>query len=260
MVNVRHVSAPMPYKDELYSDDTLLSEQEHKEYRSIVGSLVYYTGLRYDIAHDVNRLSQKVSQPTKGSMKALRRVLAYLACTTDKQLKVCRVKGDIWHIYSDSDHAGDKESGDCRSRTGVMILLNGMPIHWRSNKQPKTSLSSASAEIYAMSEACRDAQLRLWVAEEAGRKVNWPVKINVDNAAGESFQHATCAASKLKGIFDMREMWIKELQDETRFNAVHIDTKKNLADMFTKCLTYPVRKVLEDELDRIAISVANGKS
>ena len=56
-----------------------------------------------------------------------------------------------------------------------------------------------------MAEACRDAQLRLWVADEAGVAVNWSVEINVDNAAGESFQHATCAASKLKGIFDMRD-------------------------------------------------------
>ena len=75
-----------------------------------------------------------------------------------------------------------------------------------------------------MSEACRDAQLRLWVSEEAGRRAVWPVKIKVDNAAGESFQHATCASSKLKGIFDMRESWVKELQDETKFNAVHVPT------------------------------------
>ena len=114
MVHVRHVSAPMPSKDELYSDDTLLSEQEHKEYRSIVGSLVYYTGLRYDIAHDVNRLSQFVSKPTRGSNKALRRVMAYLACTVDKQLKVCRIRGDTRHVYSDYDHAGDTEAGDPR--------------------------------------------------------------------------------------------------------------------------------------------------
>ena len=55
----------------------------------------------------------------------------------------------------DSDWAGDKASGNNRSRTGVVILLNGLPVFWRSNKQPETAISSAQAEIYALSEAVR---------------------------------------------------------------------------------------------------------
>ena len=115
----------------------------------------------WDIAHDINRLSQWLSAPTKGAMKSLRRVIAYLASTLDFKLEVPRVAGNTWHIYSDSDHAGDKTVNDAKSRTGVMILLNGMPVHWRSNKQPVTSISSAQAEMYAMSETARDARLRL---------------------------------------------------------------------------------------------------
>ena len=80
-------------------------------YRSLVGSLVWFTQTRWDIAHDVNRLSQWLSAPTKGAMKALRRVVAYLASTIDFKLEVPRVTNNTWHIYSDSDHAGDKESG-----------------------------------------------------------------------------------------------------------------------------------------------------
>ena len=67
-----------------------------------------------------------------------------------------------------------------------MILLNGMPIHWRSNKQPITSISSAQAEIYAMSEAVRDSRLRLWVHEELGGTVTYPFHVLVDNS--ESFK------------------------------------------------------------------------
>ena len=108
-----------------------------------------------------------------------------------------------------------------------------------------------------MSEACGDAQLRLWSAEEAGIKINWPVNLNVDNAAGESFQHATCQASQLKGIFDMREEWVQDLQNEKKWKAVHIDTKLNIADMFTKCLAAPVRNKLEETLESIADEIAS---
>ena len=162
--------------------------------------MVWLTLTRWDIALDVNRLSQWLSAPTKGSMKALRRVMAYLHSTVEFKLQVPRVQYNTWHVYSDSDHAGDKQSGNAKSRTGVIILLNGMPIHWRSNKQPTTSISSAQAEIYAMSETVRDARLRMWVHEELGGTINYPFPILVDNAAGVSFQNAACTASKLRGI------------------------------------------------------------
>ena len=135
-------------------------------------------------------------------------------------------------------------------------MLNGMPVFWRSNKQPKTSLSSASAEIYALSEACKDAKLRMSVHRDIGRHVSYPIKIQVDNAAGVSFQHSTCASSKLRGIFDMAEKWVQELKDVKVVDAIKVDTSKNLADMLTKCLTYPVRNSLESLLKDLAKSIA----
>ena len=56
-------------------------------------------------------------------MKSLRRVIAYLASTLDFKLEVPRVAGNTWHVYSDSDHAGDRSENSARSRTGVMIML-----------------------------------------------------------------------------------------------------------------------------------------
>ena len=90
MGKARYTSAPMPNKMEIYSDNTPLSQQEHAKCRSIVGSLVWFTLTKWDIAHDVNRLSQWLSAPTKGSMLALRRVMAYLASTVDFKLEVPR--------------------------------------------------------------------------------------------------------------------------------------------------------------------------
>ncbi len=78
----------------------------------------------------------------------------------------------------------------------------------------------------------------------------------MDNAAGESFQHSTCGASKLKGIFNLRKAWVQELKDEAKVNAVHVDTTKNLADMLTKGLKAEVRNKLEGYLSKISQSVA----
>ena len=255
MKGVRAQSAPMPDKKEIASDPTLLSEQDHKRYRSQVGSLSYFCETRHDIAYEIARLAQGLAAPTKGHQLALRRVMAYLSTMPDEKLWVKRVMGDTWHTYSDSDHAGDTCTGTNRSHTGVIVLLNGMPVYWRSNKQPITSVSSACAEIYALSEACRDVRLIAWVAEDMGREVPWPMVVYVDNAAGVSFQHNTCASSKLKGVFNYRWDWVQELRDQTQVTAVKVATDKNLADLYTKCHNSTTRQVLKNELAKVASSI-----
>ena len=124
-----------------------------------MGSLSWFVGCRYDIAYEVSRLAQYLAAPTKGALKALRRVMGYLATTPDHKLIVPRVTGNEWKIYSDSDHGGMIKAGCTRSQTGVMVLLNSMPVHWRSIKQPVTALSSAEAEVYAMMEAVKELSL-----------------------------------------------------------------------------------------------------
>ncbi len=260
MIGVRAQSAPMPDKKEMMSDPTPLSEQEHKKYRSTVGSLSYFCETRDDITYEVARLAQGLAAPTKGHQLALRRVMAYLSTMPDERLWVKRVQGDTWHTYSDSDHAGDTLIGTTRSHTGVIILLNGMPVYWRSNKQPVTSVSSACAEIYALSEACRDVRLLAWIAEDMGRVAPWPMVVYVDNAAGVSFQHDTCASSKLRGVFNYRWDWVQELRDQTQVTAVKVDTTKNLADLYTKCHTAATRKALKQEMARIAVKIPSQKA
>ena len=254
----RAVSAPMPYMAELTKDKGAVTEKEHTWYRSVLGSLQWYTGVRYDIAYEVSRLAQMTAAPTQGALKALRRVLGYISTTRERQLTVPRVTGNVWTTYSDSDHAGDMGMGTTKSHTGVVMLLNGMPVHWRSQKQPKTSLSSAEAEIYAMSRAVKDACLRLWVAEDMHMNVTWPMKLHVDNAAGVSFQHTTCGNSQMKGIFKMSEDWVQDLKDLKKVESVHVPTDRNLSDMLTKGLTADVRNKLDAILARIAEAVASG--
>ena len=117
MTQVKDVTAPMPTKEEILSDDTGVSEQEHKEYRAKVGSLSWFVTCRDDIAYEVSRLAQYLSAPTKGALKALRRVMGYLATTADRKLVVPRVTGNDWRIYSDSDHGGMIKAGCTRSQT-----------------------------------------------------------------------------------------------------------------------------------------------
>jgi hypothetical protein len=149
-----------------------------------------------------------------------------------------KVHGSSDHIgiYSDSDHARDKKI-DTRSQTGILILLNGVPCYWRSAKQPITALSSAEAEIYALSECVKHGRIFLWRCEEANIPVKWPMTIYVDNTQSKSFQNATCINSKLRGVFDLRDAWIQELRDKGQVETVAIPRKENKSDILTHCLS-----------------------
>ena len=89
-------------------------------------------------------------------------------------------------------------------------------------------------------------------------KVEWPLVLRVDNAAGESFQHLTCGTTKLKGVFGLHQDWVQELKNEDIVNSVHVQTDKNLADMLTKGLSAEVRQKLEKCISGIAEAVAAG--
>ena len=79
----------------------------------------------------------------------------------------------ISDLYVDSDHAGDRLLST-RSHTGIIFMLNGVPVHWKSNKQIVTAKASAEAEIYALSTAVQNMQLLLWRAQEQGIRVMFP--------------------------------------------------------------------------------------
>ena len=94
-------------------------------------------------------------------------------------------KLDRLEYYSDSDHAGDMPITSF-SHTGTVIMLNKVPIHWRSKKQPKTSRSSAEAEIYALSDTLADARLNNWGLQGIGININ-PI-INPSSPPGPAFR------------------------------------------------------------------------
>ena len=84
-----------------------------------------------------------------------------------------------------------------------------------------------------------------------GIQVSYPLTLNVDNVAGESFCKSTAGMSKLRGVYQMRESRIKELRDAKVVTACHVDTTKNLADKMTKGLSHVARAALDQEMDRI---------
>ena len=50
----------------------------------------------------------------------------------------------------------------------------------------------------------------------------------------ESFQRRTCLDSRLRGTFNLRDAWVRELQDAKLVATQHVASRDNLADLLTK--------------------------
>ena len=249
--HIRKVKCPMPDSSEIASDQTVLGSLESTFYRFTVGQIQYLAHIvRYDVAQAISRLGQYSQHPTEGAYKALTRVLGYLASTPDFKLEGYVDGGaDSVEVYSDSDHGGDKHL-TTRSQSGVIITLNGVPVHWRSSRQPTTALSSAEAEIYALAEAVKCGRLFNWRCEEMGMEVKWPLTILVDNTQAITFQKGTCVNSKLRGTFDMRREFVEELRNANEIDTQHIDRAQNFADILTHCQASGPYNVMRDKIQQ----------
>ena len=98
------------------------------------------------------------------------------------------------------------------------------------------SLTSAMAEIYALSETVRVARSVAWRLEELNIMVQYPLVVKVDNRQSKTFQEGTCIKSRLRRIVDMREEWVLELIYLAKVMVKWVPAHSNKADMLTKCL------------------------
>ncbi|KMQ87251.1 rna-dependent dna polymerase [Lasius niger] len=126
-------------------------------YRQLVGSLMYLAVVtRPDLAYTVATLSKFLDSPTDEHWNAGKRVLRYLAGTTDIGIMYGRDRSTKLVAYSDADWANCVNTR--RSTSGV-VLLNGGPVTWFSRKQGVVATSTTDAEYVA--------------AHDAGKEIVW---------------------------------------------------------------------------------------
>ena len=138
---VKLADSPMPDKRSIMQGECI-SENMQSWCRSVVGGMHFFArGTRWDSSQTVSRIAQSVQAPREGTVKAIERLAGYWLKTLDFSLigPVHSCDNQI-DSYCDSSHHGDL-SFTSKSQSGVVILVNGAPVHWRSNRQPSTTLS-----------------------------------------------------------------------------------------------------------------------
>ena len=218
-------------------------------YRSVIGMLTYISrNTRPDIEYAVHQCARFQINPKKAHENAVMRIGRYLLGTRDKGIhfKPDITKLDNLECYVDADFAGNyskeinQDPNSCKSRTGCVIKYAGCPIFWFSRLQSEISLSTTEAEYIALSTATRELlPMRLLLTEIATHMkiVTKPPKIHCtlfeDNIGAETLAKAPKMNARTKHIA-IKYHFFREAVKEGILNITRIDTKKQLADIFTK--------------------------
>ena len=104
-------------------------------FRSLIGALQYLAITRPDIQFAVNRVAQRMHQPSKHDYHCLKRILRYIFGTLGRGLLIRPGDLELWG-FSDSDWANDKN--DRKSTSGFLIFLGPNLISWCTKKNPRS--------------------------------------------------------------------------------------------------------------------------
>ena len=147
LTNNKTVDTPIEVNAK-YSSFDGVSLSDPTLYRAIVGSLVYLTNTRLNIAFVVHVVSQFVSSPTTVHWAVVLRILRYLRGTIFQSLLLSSTSSLELRAYSDSDYGSDPTNR--KFVTSFFIFLGDSLISWKSKKQPIVSLSSIEAGYRAI--------------------------------------------------------------------------------------------------------------
>jgi hypothetical protein len=182
---------------------------------------------------------------SKAPNRAMERILRYLVHTP--KLGLWYPKGPSFDLlgYSDADWAGCKI--DRKSTSGTCQFLGRSLVSWASKKQNSVALSTAKAEYIAAGHYC--AQL-LWMRQtlrDYGYKFS-KVPLLYDNESAIRIADNPVEHSCTKHIA-IRYHFLRDHQQRGDIEIAYINTKDQLADIFTKPLDEKTFTKLRNELN-----------
>ena len=123
-------------------------------YLSLVGSLLWVTITRPDVATAVSRACQHSKAPTVAHWRAAIRILRYLLSTCDLGLSYSIARRPVVvSAYADADYGNEP---GMRSRYGHAVYLSGNLVCWLTKATTAVCLSTAEAEYIAATDATKD--------------------------------------------------------------------------------------------------------
>ena len=218
-------------------------------YIALVGALLWLAGgTRPDISYAMSVLARFVSNPGHAHLRALLRVLAYLAGTRERVLSYAPDRAAPLTVFSDASWAVRN------SVSGGIVLLYGCCVVWWSRRQHSVSLSSAEAEYMAATVAGREAIYMRDLLDSLGFPASAPTPLLLDSKSAIDLAFDPVAFKKTKHVL-RHAYWLRDVVARRFLHPTFVPTADQLADVLTKALTPALHRVALRRLlsDRLAV-------
>jgi hypothetical protein len=146
MDDLKPLSTPMSTTTTLDADEDGES-MDQKEYRSMIGSLLYLTMTRPDIEFYMCRCARFQALPRTTHRQAIKRIFRYLRYNPDLGLWYSMSSSLSVLGFSDADFAGCRV--DQKSTLGTCQFLGSSLVSWCSHQQSSVAQSTTEAEYVA---------------------------------------------------------------------------------------------------------------
>ena len=230
----KHTSTPMSSSAKL-SRDAAGVEVDPTLYRSMIGSLLYLTTSRMDIAFSVGVCARFQAAPKESHLTAVKQIIRYINGTSDYGIWYSRDSNECLAGYSDADWV--RCIDDRKSTSGGCFYLGNNLVSWMSKKQNSVSLSTAKAEYIAATSCC--AQL-LWMKKllhDYGITQD-TMCVFCDNTSATNLSQNPVQHLKSKYI-EIQYHFIRGLVEEKTVYLEFINIDNQKANIFTKPLDGP---------------------
>ena len=166
--------------------------------------------------------------------------MRYLAGTKDEKVYLRPNKKGTFTLEGFTD----ADLGNCRttrkSTSGGCLALNGSIIFTWAKQQDTVADSSTESEYLAMVHACKQIKYVQQFLDELHIVLGEVPILNIDNTSAMEMVRSN-VKSRVKHL-DRKTYWIREFIANKNAIIKHVETKYNLADLFTK---YVPNTVLE---------------
>ena len=168
------------------------------------------------------------------NMKRMVRYLKGVPCT--KSLIEIVTPPKFVNVYTDSDWAG--QATTYRSTSGGVVQWRSATLTAWSRTQQTVSLSSAEAELYALTTGIAEGMVTKHLLQELGHEV---ILMNhVDSQSAKAWA-STRGLGRMKHVM-LKYMFVQDVVEKKLTNLAYINTKQNKADLMTKCHTSEAHK------------------
>ncbi|WVZ86101.1 hypothetical protein U9M48_032936 [Paspalum notatum var. saurae] len=212
-----------PMKTPMSTNTTLDADEDGeavdwKEFRGMIGSLLYLTMTRSDIQFAVCLCARYQASPRTSHRQAVKLNLRYLKFTPELGLWYSKGSSLSLRGFSVADHAGCRI--DRKSTSGTCQLLETSLVSWSSRKQASISLSTTEAEYVAAASCCSQLLWMKATLSDFGLRFG-RIPLLVDSIFAISVAKNPVLHSRTKHI-DVRFHFLRDQYKKGDIDLVHV--------------------------------------